>query len=158
MMKVPFLVGALSIGDYAFFTSKNGGKTMDCLDHLCPIIVERKSVQDVAQSIFDGRWKNQKRRMYHAQYVFGYNNSRMVYIIEGNENAQTVSGGYVGARWFNVDKEKLNAEVSNLEEEGFEVIRTPSKENTMFELARWARRVADELAAGTMSKSACRKW
>ena len=80
------------------FAALDGG-----LNYLCPIVVERKSVQDVAMSIHDGRWKDQKRRMYHAQYVFGYDNCHMVYIIEGNENAQTVSGGYVGARWFNVD-------------------------------------------------------
>jgi ERCC4-type nuclease len=103
---------------------------------LCPIIVERKSIQDVAMSIYDGRWTNQKRRMYVGHYIFGYDNCRMVYIIEGNENAQTVSGDYVGARWFNVNKERLQEEIANLQSEGFEVLRTPSRENTMFELAR----------------------
>jgi ERCC4-type nuclease len=98
------------------------------MDYLCPIIVERKSVQDVAMSIYDGRWNSQKRRMYQGQYVFGYENCRMVYIIEGNQNAQTVSGGYVGARWYDVNKERLAEEVENLKAEGFEVLQTPSRE------------------------------
>ena len=107
MIHVPFFVGSLSIGDYCFFTRKDGGKSMENLDYSFPIIVERKSIQDVAQSIYNGRWTNQKRRMYVGQYVFGYDNCKMVYIIEGNENAQTVSGGYVGARHFNVDKDTI---------------------------------------------------
>lgn len=39
-----------------------------------------------------------------------------------------MSGGYVGARWYNVDKEKLNKELSNLKSEGFDVLRTTSVE------------------------------
>jgi ERCC4-type nuclease len=151
MKHVPYFVGSLSIGDYVFFTNKDGGRsTGGAMDYLCPIIVERKSVQDVAMSIYDGRWNAQKQRMYHGQYVFGYNNCRMVYIIEGNLNAQTVSGGYVGTRWFEVDKEKFAQEVENLKAEGFEVFQTPSRENTMFELARWTERIATELKAGTL--------
>jgi ERCC4-type nuclease len=151
MVHVPYFVGSLSIGDYCFFTRKHGGKTTDHnLDYLCPFIIERKSVQDIAMSIHDGRWNNQKRRMYVGQHVFGYDNCRMIYIIEGNENAQTVTGGYVGARWFNVDKDKLNEEIANLKNEGFEVMRTPSRENTMFELARLAKRIARETEAGTL--------
>ena len=54
----------------------------------------------------DGRWNAQKKRMYAGQMVFGDDNCRMVYpIIEGIENQQMVNGGYLGARWFNVDKE-----------------------------------------------------
>jgi ERCC4-type nuclease len=151
MKKVPYFVGTLQIGDYVFFSTKDGGKTTGGpMDYLCPIIVERKSVQDVAMSIHDGRWSSQKRRMYQGQYVFGYENCRMVYIIEGNQNAQTVSGGYVGARWYDVNKERLAEEVENLKAEGFEVLQTPSRENTMFELARWAERIATELKNGTL--------
>lgn len=151
MKRVPYFVGTLQIGDYVFFTTKDGGKTpRAAMDHLCPIIVERKSVQDVAMSIYDGRWNSQKRRMYQGQYVFGHSNCRMVYIIEGNQNAQTVSGGYVGARWYDVDKERFAQEVKNLKAEGFEVLETPSRENTMFELARWTERVARELKCGTL--------
>lgn len=147
-MLCPYFVGSLSIGDYVFFTNKNGAGNE--MKHLCPILVERKSVQDVAQSIHDGRWQRQKHRMYVGQHVFGYGNSRMVYIIEGNENKQTVSGGFVGARWFEVNKEKLSEEIENLEQEGFDVLRTTSVENSMFELARWVQRIFAEMKAGTM--------
>jgi ERCC4-type nuclease len=147
MQKVPYFVGTLAIGDYVFFTSKDEGCR---LDNLCPIIIERKSIQDVAQSINDGRWASQKARMYQGQFVFGYDNCKMVYIIEGNENKQLVTGGYIGTRWHNVDKERLQHELDNLKSEGFDVVRTPSRENTMFELARWAKRVAKEIREGTL--------
>jgi len=150
MMKCPYFVGSLSIGDYVFFTSKGRGRSGGRMDYLCPILVERKSIQDVAMSIHDGRWTSQKQRMYKAQNVFGYVNCRMVYIIEGNENKQTVNGGYVGARWYNVDKEKLHKEIENLEKEGFDVLRTTSVENSMMELSRWVSRVARKVAEGTM--------
>lgn len=141
LMKIPFFVAPLSIGDYCFFTT----------DHLlCPILVERKSIQDLAGSIHDGRWQRQKKRMYAGQYIFGYENSRMVYVIEGNQQKETVSGGYIGARHFQVDQDKLQSEIDMLEEEGFDVMKTPSAENTMFELARWASRVAKEMANGTL--------
>ena len=146
MMKCPYFVGTFTIGDYVFFTTKKG--SLDQMNHLCPILVERKSIQDVAQSIHDGRWRNQKNRMYAGQYVFGYDKCRMVYIIEGNENKHTVSGGYIGAHWFGVSKDTLDAEIKNLEEEGFDVLRTTSVENSMFELARWVQRIAAEMNAG----------
>lgn len=77
MMRCPYFVGSLSIGDYVFFTRKNDS-TDTSMDLLCPIVVERKSIQDVAMSIYDGRWKSQKHRMYVAQFVFGYQNCHMV--------------------------------------------------------------------------------
>ena len=146
MQKIPYFVGCLSIGDYAFFSKAKDGS----MDLLCPILVERKSVQDIAASIKDGRWLSQKRRMYAAQHVFGYGKCQMVYIIEGNINRQTVTGDYIGARWLEVTVEKLNEEIENLQSEGFEVLRTTSVENSMFELARWAHRVAKEIQMGTM--------
>ena len=147
MCHVPYFVGSLAIGDYVFFTSHDGSAR---LDYLCPIIIERKSIQDLAMSIYDGRWQSQKSRMYKGQFIFGYNKCRMVYIIEGNDKGQQVTGGYIGNRWFEVDIEKLNQEIDNLKAEGFEVIRTPSRENTMFQLARWAKRVANEIREGTL--------
>lgn len=81
MTNVPYFVGCLDIGDYCFFDYNN---------KLLPILVERKSVQDLAFSMSDGRWVTQKQKMYHGQYVFGYDNCRMAYIIEGKEEKQTV--------------------------------------------------------------------
>jgi ERCC4-type nuclease len=146
MKKVPFFVGHLSIGDYVFFTKDKDGS----MDLLCPILVERKSVQDIAGSINDGRWHRQKRRMYAAQHIFGYNNCKMVYIIEGNIDKETVSGAYIGARWLNVGVEQLHEEIANLQSEGFDVLRTTSAEHSMFQLARWALRVAQDLKSGQM--------
>eukprot|EP00546_Thalassionema_frauenfeldii_P010324 CAMPEP_0178910248 /NCGR_PEP_ID=MMETSP0786-20121207/8991_1 /TAXON_ID=186022 /ORGANISM="Thalassionema frauenfeldii, Strain CCMP 1798" /LENGTH=723 /DNA_ID=CAMNT_0020582477 /DNA_START=293 /DNA_END=2460 /DNA_ORIENTATION=+ len=159
--RVPYFVGTLAIGDYVFFTSKkpdnndDNNDDDDARDHrlnyyLCPILVERKSIQDVAMSIYDGRWKSQKARMYRGQYVFGYQNCRMVYIIEGNESKQLVDGNYVGNQWFRVHRDQLQHELDLLEQEGFCVMRTPSRENSMFELARWARRIVEELDHGTL--------
>jgi hypothetical protein len=114
MTDIPYFVGTLTVGDYLFFSG----------DRLCPILVERKSIQDIAMSIHDGRWKKQKQRMYHGQFVFGYNNSRIAFIIEGKQETQLVTGGYIGHRMFNVDQQRLDEEIENLKSEGFEVLRT----------------------------------
>jgi hypothetical protein len=103
MAKLPYFFGTLKIGDYCFFTG----------NQLCPILVERKSIQDVAMSIYDGRWHKQKQRMYYGQYVFGYDNCRMAYIIEGKEETQEVTGGYIGHQKFNVTREQLDQEIEN---------------------------------------------
>jgi ERCC4-type nuclease len=114
MTKLPYFVGSLHIGDYAFFSG----------NLLCPILVERKSIEDVAISIHDGRWITQKQRMYHGQFVFGYDNSRIAFIIEGKEEKQQVTGGFIGHRKYNVNRERLDEEIENLKSEGFEVLRT----------------------------------
>ena len=137
--KVPYFVGALDIGDYAFFCTKTG--------KLCPVLIERKTIQDVAHSISDGRWTSQKHRMYHGQYVFEYPNCRMAYIIEGNIKKQLVAHEYVGHRKFNVTEERLEAAIKDLEAEGFDILRSSCPENSMFELSRWAANVARELSS-----------
>ena len=116
MRKVPYLVTKLDIGDYAFVT-------MDT-QKLLPIIIERKSIQDVAQSIWDGRWVSQKKRMYHGQYVFGFRNSRLAYLIEGHANGQELTNGVIGHVQYQVHRTQLDAELGNLEAEGFEVFTT----------------------------------
>mmetsp|Transcript_882 Transcript_882/g.1257 ORF Transcript_882/g.1257 Transcript_882/m.1257 type:complete len:839 (+) Transcript_882:72-2588(+) len=127
-LKIPYLVCTLDIGDYCFFADQK----------LLPVLIERKSIQDVAQSIYDGRWLSQKKRMYHGQYVFGYKYCRMAYIIEGKKETQQLTGGYVGERQFNVTSEKLDEEIANLQSEGFDVLRTQSSDHSMVELSRWA--------------------
>ena len=116
MRKVPYIVTKLDIGDYAF-------ASMDT-QKLIPIIIERKSIQDVAQSIWDGRWTSQKRRMYQGQYVFGFENCRLAYLIEGRPDGQELTGGAMGQVRFNVTREKLDSELDSLCQEGFEVITT----------------------------------
>lgn len=113
-LKIPYFVYPLSIGDYCFFAG----------DKLLPVLIERKSIQDVAHSIYDKRWINQKKRMYHGQYVFGYQNCRMAYIIEGRKETQQLSGGYVGQRQHNVSSEQFDKEIGNLQSEGFDVLHT----------------------------------
>ena len=142
MSKVPFFVGALDIGDYAFFCAATG--------KLCPVLIERKSIQDVAHSIGDGRWVNQKQRMYHGQYVFKYDNCRMAYIIEGNIEKELVSNNFVGHRKFNVTRERLEEAIDGLKAEGFDILRSSSPENSMLELGRWAIRVAEEIRTGKL--------
>jgi ERCC4-type nuclease len=116
MRKVPYIVTKLDIGDYAFVS-------MDT-QKLMPIIIERKSIQDVAQSIWDGRWTSQKRRMYQGQYVFGFETCRLAYLIEGRADTQELTGGAMGQTHFNVTRQKLDSELESLCQEGFEVITT----------------------------------
>jgi len=142
MQKIPYFVNTLKIGDYCFFSG----------DKLCPILVERKSVEDVAKSIDqdDGRWTKQKHRMYHGQFVFGYDNCRMAYIIEGKVEKHLVSNGFVGNARHKVSRELFDREVANLHTEGFEVLRTSCVEHSMFELARWAESVARDVRTGRL--------
>jgi hypothetical protein len=94
--KVPYFVTTLKIG-WRLFTRDTSGS----LNYLCPILVERKSIENVVRSIHDGRWKQcQKERLYQGQYMFGYEDSRMIqqYIIKGNlVKRQEVTGEYVGS-------------------------------------------------------------
>ena len=72
--KVPYFVTTLKIG-WRLFTRDTSGS----LNYLCPILVERKSIENVVRSIHDGRWKQcQKERLYQGQYMFGYEDSRMI--------------------------------------------------------------------------------
>ena len=113
-------------------------------------MVERKSVQDVAQSIADGRWYSQKQRMYRGQYVFGYENSRIAFLIEGKVDTQQVTGGYIGHRKYDVDRNRFDEEIDNLKLEGFDVLRSLSPENSMVELSRWAHSVSRDLKDGRL--------
>ena len=142
LQMIPYFVATLRIGDYVFFSGEK----------LLPILVERKSVEDVAKSIDigDGRWGKQKQRMYQGQFVFGYQNCRIAYIIEGNVEKELVSNSYIANARHKVSKERFEEEVANLEEEGFEVLRTCSVENSMFELCRLAESVAGEVQNGKL--------
>ena len=40
-------------------------------DLIAPVLIERKSIQDVAGSLADGRWESQKKGMREGQQVFG---------------------------------------------------------------------------------------
>lgn len=89
--RVPYVVRDLKIADYVFFIG----------DKLAPVIIERKTLEDVAKSLVDGRWERQQRNMRKAQYVLGGGAERkchLCYLIEGDIDRVTVHGGYVGRR------------------------------------------------------------
>ena len=114
MLKMPYFVCTLKIGDYCFFA---GNKIL-------PVLIERKSIFDGAHSMYDGRWERQKHRMYQGQYVFGYENCRMAYIIEGEKRTQLLTGDLVGHTEFNVTGDRLDKEIEELGSQGFDVLHT----------------------------------
>jgi hypothetical protein len=87
---------------------------------------------------------------YTGQYVFGYDNCRIAFIVEGKLEKQQVTGGYVGSARFQVPKARFEEEIANLEAEGFDVLRTTRAENSMFQLSRWAEKVAKEVQNGKL--------
>lgn len=87
--EVPYLVRNLKISDYIFFI---GNK-------LAPVLIERKSIEDVAHSLHDGRWGSQQQKMRKAQYVLGGGDARkcqICYLIEGDVDKTIAHGGFVG--------------------------------------------------------------
>lgn len=92
--RVPFVVRELKISDYVFFYG----------EYIAPYFVERKSLVDVANSLADSRWENQKTNMKKARIVLG-SSCKLYYIIEGDpERMDKVHGGYVGrAEWKKVN-------------------------------------------------------
>jgi len=89
--RVPYVVREIKVADYLFFVNNK----------LAPVMVERKSVDDVANSLADGRWQRQQRNMRIAQYLLGGGKKRkcqMSYLIEGDVSKRTVHGGNVGRR------------------------------------------------------------
>lgn len=95
--KVPYIVTKLGIGEYAFVSIDTG--------KLLPIIIERKSIQDVAQSIWDGRWTSQKQQMYQGQYVFRLDRCQMACLIEGRADGQELTDGSISQTQFKVNRE-----------------------------------------------------
>jgi len=68
-----YTVEQLPVGDFLIKMGSNDGGTE------CVIVVERKSVNDLYQSINDGRYKEQKARL-----LAHYSLSQIVYLIEGD--------------------------------------------------------------------------
>ena len=128
---VPYVVRELKIADYVFF----------CGNKLAPILIERKTADDVASSLHDGRWERQQRSMRKAQYVLGGGEARrcqICYIIEGDANKRKVHGGNVGRRsWFQSVEDVENA-IAGLPELGFSVMRSKGHLDTVGILAKVA--------------------
>ena len=117
-MRFEFLVvRELKIADYIFFVG----------DKLAPILIERKSVDDVASSLHDGRWERQQRSMRKAQWVLGGGAARrcqICYIIEGDASKKKVHGGNVGRQAWSQSLEDVEDAIAELPELGFGVMKT----------------------------------
>ncbi|KAL3822257.1 hypothetical protein ACHAXA_005890 [Cyclostephanos tholiformis] len=132
---VPYVVRELKIADYLFFA---GGK-------LAPILIERKTAEDVANSLYDGRWERQQRSMRKAQYVLGGGVERrcqICYIIEGDPRRVTVHGGNVGRHnWFQ-SVEDVTQAIAKLPLLGFSVMESRGILDTIGILAKVAQDVS----------------
>jgi crossover junction endonuclease MUS81 len=72
---ITYKISNLPIGDFAF--KEDGG-----IDNDIHYIIERKTILDLAASITDGRFREQKQRLLDS--IGTYN--KIVYILEGNKN------------------------------------------------------------------------
>ena len=95
------------------------------------IIIERKSVTDLASSISDGRYKEQSLRLQSSAIP----NHSIVYMIEGNLETYK-------PKWSRIDKTSLYSSIVTINYyKGFSVIRT----NGIAESAEYVIRYADKL-------------
>jgi ERCC4-type nuclease len=140
---VPYVVRELKIADFLFF---NG-------DKLAPLLIERKTAEDVASSIHDGRWERQQRKMRQAQFVLGGGPGRrckICYIIEGDPSKKTVHGGNVGRHTWFQSVEDVTQAIDKLPMLGFGVMRTKSNLDTIGLLAKIAADVSWNVKNGSM--------
>lgn len=79
---VPFEVRSLPVGDFLFQAAAFPDRCA-----VFPVIIERKTAEDLALSLIDGRWESQKGRMLAARgsSVFSAGAAvELCYVIEGN--------------------------------------------------------------------------
>ena len=157
---VPYVVRELKIADYLFFTG----------DKLAPILIERKTAEDVASSLHDGRWERQQRAMRKAQFILGGGPERrcqivstfllflvvnlcnilpsllalliQCYLIEGDASKKTVHGGNVGRRNWQQSVEDVEEAIAKLPSLGFSVMRSKAHLDTIGILAKVAQDVS----------------
>ena len=142
---MPYLVRHLNIADYIFLTRTRRGLARE---FVAPVLIERKSVEDVACSISDGRWLAQQRRMMAARQIGGdYAGCRLVYIIEGDAKQRRVHGGGVGRANLHVSLEQVEHEIASLAGKGFEVVTTTCLRDTCRKLGQILCDVAGRQAA-----------
>ena len=125
----------MKIADYIFFIGEK----------LAPILIERKTAEDVASSIHDGRWERQKHSMRKAQFVLGGGPARrcqICYIIEGDPNKKKVHGGNVGRRTYSQSVEDVEDAIEQLPSQGFSVMKSKGHLDTIVILAKVAQDVS----------------
>ncbi|KAL3768086.1 hypothetical protein ACHAW5_009143 [Stephanodiscus triporus] len=140
---VPYVVRELKIADYLFFVE---GK-------MAPILIERKTAEDVANSLHDGRWERQQRSMRKAQYVLGGGPERrciISYIIEGDPSKKTVHGGNVGRHTWFQSVEDVEQAIAKLPSLGFSVMRSKGILDTVGILAKVAQDVSWKAKNGSI--------
>jgi len=140
---VPYVVRELKIADYVFFVG----------DKLAPVLIERKSAEDVAGSLHDGRWERQQRNMRKAQYVLGDGHARrcqICYIIEGDPNKRKVHGGNVGRRTWFQSVDDCESAISELPLLGFSVMRSKGHLDTIGILAKVAQDISWKVKNGVI--------
>jgi len=137
------VVRELKIADYVFFVG----------DKLAPVLIERKSAEDVAGSLHDGRWERQQRNMRKAQYVLGDGHARrcqICYIIEGDPNKRKVHGGNVGRRTWFQSVDDCESAISELPLLGFSVMRSKGHLDTIGILAKVAQDISWKVKNGVI--------
>ena len=110
----------LCCGDFTWILEKDDGTDTMML----PFIIERKTWNDLSQSFSDGRYRQQKKNMQQAAEIFGVHG---IYLIEGS----------ITKMERNKIKSCKQAPVSLEARDGFCVIRTYSKQETLTRLVNW---------------------
>ena len=95
-MEVPFEVRNMDAGDARILH----GETVVC-------VIERKTLADLDQSIKDGRYRDQKKRMLET-----YPRSSVIYIIEGSAFSASASGSHGFGR-FQPDHDRTRGAILN---------------------------------------------
>lgn len=115
--KVDFEVRRLSVGDFMWICRDEQNKDFELV---LPYIVERKRMDDLASSIKDGRFHEQKFRLNNC----GLKNK--IYLIENKGNNQ-----HIGLPLTNLLQAATNTQVQN----GFTVKFTESTDDSMLYLS-----------------------
>ena len=134
-------VDNLKIGDVAFIEiDKNENEIGDEL-----LLFERKSLNDLASSIKDGRYAEQSFRLDGYQAVPNHN---IVYLIEGDLSR------YRENKFSRINKKTLLSSMfSILYYKGFSVVRTMNLVETSELIWSWADKLEREMGGGKKSKS-----
>lgn len=89
---IPYIVKNLPVGDFIFKE-----KDSDSIYY----IIERKNMNDLASSIIDGRFREQKQRLFDSVGTV----EKIVYLIEGNKNLK---------KYGSIPKSTLDSSILNL--------------------------------------------
>jgi crossover junction endonuclease MUS81 len=126
----------LKIGDVAFIETDKDGNELD--NEL--LLFERKSLNDLASSIKDGRYAEQSFRLDGYQHVHNHN---IVYIIEGDLSR------YRENKFTRINKKTiLSSMFSIFYYKGFSVSRTMNVLETSELIWSWADKLEREMATG----------